>query len=92
MLSSAFIVRCTELLEAEGRALKRAVFRLALALGVLAVVGVLLVATLGLFAAAVYLVLADLTSPPVALVILGGVTLLLAIIGLLVAMVLRDPR
>ena len=92
LLSSAFIVRVTELLEAEGRALKRAVFRLGLALLVMVIVGVLLVSTLGLFAAALYLTLAELTSPQVALVILGGLTLLLAIIGLLIAMVLRDSR
>lgn len=89
-LFSTLIVRVMELLEAEGRALKRAVFRLAVALVLMGAVGVLLLATLGLFAGALFLVLVELAGAAGALAILGGVTLLLAVIALLVAMLLRD--
>lgn len=89
-LLSTLIVRVTELLEAEGRALKRSIFRLVLALVLMMLVCVLLMATLGLFAGALFILLAELVTPAGALAILGGVTLLLALIGLLVAALLRD--
>ncbi len=75
-------------------AVKRNIFRLALALVLVIVVGLLLVAAIGFFGGAIYLVFAKLISPAGSLAILGGLALLLAILALLTAIVVRDqiPR
>lgn len=80
------------LLEAEGRAARRAIFRLVAAL--LMLVGVLaLVLTAGaFFLTALYLLLRDVVTPAAAFAILGGGLLLVALLGMAVAAHLRDKK
>ncbi|MFW6059616.1 MAG: hypothetical protein ACODAQ_05510 [Phycisphaeraceae bacterium] len=88
---SQFIVDLANLLEVEGRTAKRAIFRLVLSLILLVLFGVLALATVGLFAAAIFLWFAELLgSAAAALAILGGIMLLLTVIGLLGSIVVRD--
>ena len=85
-----FIIRLTELAEAEGRTFKRNIFQLVLSLVMVIVVGLLLIAALAFFGGAVYIVFANLVTPAGALAILGGLALLLAIVGLAAAIIVRD--
>lgn len=65
-----FIVRVAELLEAEGRAAKRNTFELAGAIVLLVGAGVIALAALGFFVAAIFMLLrGPLTSPGAAAVI-----------------------
>ena len=80
-----FVVKLADLLEAEGRALRSAVFRLSGAILLLILTALLVAAAIGLFAGALYLVFAQLTGSAAAgLAILGG-------IGLLIALLVRGP-
>ena len=87
-----FIVRLTELAEAEGRAAQRGLFRLALALLLLWLVALLALIGVGLIGGALYLVFARVIAPAGALAIVGGLALLLALIGLLIALLLRPTQ
>lgn len=88
---SQFIVDLANLLEAEGRTARRAIFRLVLSLVLVLLFGILALVTIALFAGAIFLWFAQLLgSAAGALAILGGVMLLLTIIGLLAAVVIRE--
>ena len=86
------IVKLAELFEAEGRALRGSVFRLASALLLMVIVTLLAIAAIGLFGGALYLALAQATgSAAAALSILGGIVLVVALIALLSALLVRGP-
>lgn len=73
-----FVVRLADLVEAEGRAARRAIFRLGLALMAALVATAVVLTAIGFFLAALFLVLAPYLTPPGALGLLGAVLLMLA--------------
>lgn len=81
-----------DLLEAEGRAARRAIFRLVAALLVLIGVLALVLTAGGFFLTALYLLLRDAVTPPGAFAILGLVLLLVAFVGMVLASHLRDKK
>ncbi|MEX0655607.1 MAG: hypothetical protein WD534_14095 [Phycisphaeraceae bacterium] len=89
---SEFIVRVMDLLEAEGRAARRAIFRLAGALLLLIGVAAMLLTAGAFFLTALYLLLHKHVGAPGAFSILGGLLLLVAFVGLVGASHLRDKK
>ncbi|MEX0745801.1 MAG: hypothetical protein WD118_09375 [Phycisphaeraceae bacterium] len=89
---SEFIVRVFDLLEAEGRAARRAIFRLAGALLLLLGVAALLLTGLAFFLVAIYLVLADAVGAAGAFAILGGALLLASLAGAMLAHYMNDKK
>lgn len=86
------IVRVVELLEAEGRTLRRALFNLALALLALIVATILCIGALGLFAGAIFCLLQMAIGTAGALAVMGGILLLLAIIAFLSAHMIQQRK
>ncbi|MEX0886459.1 MAG: hypothetical protein WD009_08480 [Phycisphaeraceae bacterium] len=89
---SQFIVRTLDLLEAEGRAAKRATFRLVAAILLLLIAGAFVLAAAGLFGGALYVLLSHVLGAAGALAVLGAVMLLAAFILLVGATWLRDKK
>ncbi len=73
-----FVIALLELLEAEGRALKRSVRRISFGLVFLLTASALILTALGFLLAAGYLALAAALGSTLAALIMGGVSLLLA--------------
>ncbi|MGE4356114.1 phage holin family protein [Halothiobacillus sp.] len=73
-----FVIALLELLEAEGRALKRSVRRVSFGLVFLLTASALILTALGFLLAAGYLALAAALGSTLAALIMGGVSLLLA--------------
>ncbi|MBD3816353.1 MAG: phage holin family protein [Halothiobacillus sp.] len=73
-----FVIALLELLEAEGRALKRSVRRVSFGLVFLLTASALILTSLGFLLAAGYLALAAALGSTLAALIMGGVSLLLA--------------
>ncbi|MDD3577081.1 MAG: hypothetical protein PHT38_09360 [Halothiobacillus sp.] len=73
-----FVIALLELLEAEGRALKRSVRRVSFGLVFLLTASALILTALGFLLAAGYLALAAALGGALAALIMGGVSLLLA--------------
>ena len=89
---SQFIVRTLDLLEAEGRAAKRATFRLVAALLLLVIAAAFALTAAGLFVGALYVLLAGPLGAAGALAVLGAVMLLVAFIVLVIAHWLREKK
>ncbi|MFA9476711.1 hypothetical protein ACERK3_00250 [Phycisphaerales bacterium AB-hyl4] len=89
---SEFIVRVMDLLEAEGRAAKRAIFRLFAALLVMVAVLALMLTAGAFFIVAIFLVLSELLTPAGTFAVMGAAMLLLAAGGALAAVQLRDKK
>ena len=75
-----FIIAFLDLLEAEGRILRRAVMHVGWGLALLLVACVLVLASAGFFLVGIYLHLASQFSPPVAALLVSLLTLLLALV------------
>lgn len=73
------LVRLANLVEAEGRLAKQAIFRLAMALAILAVVSLLLLAAFALLVGAAYVALRRVMPVDAALLTIGLAILILAI-------------
>jgi len=89
-LLGPFIVKTANLVEAEGRALRRASFDLMLAIMLLGVTLVLTLGSLALLAAGLYLGLAAALSPAAAMAITGGCIALIAAMGAMLTLRMID--
>ncbi len=87
---SNVVLAVVELLEAEARNAKRHVFKLALALALVAVAAALFVGAGGFLVAAVYMALLRLLAPPLALLVCGAAALLVG--GVVVWIAIRLGR